>query len=653
MKNFNIKNNKIFILKELVFILILFVMLFSFDDVYAATITYETYGGNSIESTIIDDNTSIGVMPVPTKSGKIFTGWFLEDTYDTKVTSSYIVTGDTTLHAKWENDNFPIVWKKLKSCIFNGKDHNISGEDCQEYSNGKYIDTGIMLYDTTNHDLDYEIGFKIEHYEPSEQDANIPQQTFVNTKLEGDNYPGLVFRRNADKLEIASRRTSSANSSHQEKYEDWTDVRIYRVSKTIYYSVNEVEKHDLNGLYNFNPEFNLNVWFGAAPKNAQATTAQRFLNATLSNMYIKVGTFEDKENYIVYKPDGTEDVVEKYSDYDLSTVDSNKNDKKIATVTFKYHNDDPDTLAYVKTQYINNGWTVFDTDYENQDSIQVIKDAVLYPKYVESTIGAEFPSNPTRDHYTFDGWYTLEDGGELVTSYNETSDIVLHAHWSPIYPTDFTLSEDNVELIVGETHQIGVTFIPNNESDTLTFDDYDNSLISVSNSGLITALSSGTTTITVGLEHIDVTKTITVTVVSNELESNLYEIMESPNNVKVIITPETTITAINFKNNMINSNINLNIYDEDDAIINDHAHVRTGDIIKFEYNGEVLDEAIIIIKGDVNGDGSIDSIDYSEVLEHYLENTEIEDYIYFKAGDIETDDILNLMDLSKIQDYYL
>ena len=645
MRIFNIKNNKIFILKKLVFILILFAMFFSLNDVYAATITYETHGGSTISSNDIDDNENIGALPVPTKSGKIFSGWYLEDTYDTKVTSSYVVTGDTTLHAKWEDDNFPIVWKKLKECIFNGKDHNISGEDCTEYSNGKYIDTGIMLYDNTNHGLDYEIGFKIEHYDPDEQDANIPQQTFMNTKLEGTNYPGLVFRRNGDKVELASRRTSSANSSHQEEYENWTDVRIYRVDKVIYYSVNEVEMHSLNGLYNFNPEFELNVWFGAAPKNADATVAQRFLNGTLSNMYIKVGNYEEKDNYKVYKPDGTVDEVEKYSDYLLENVNNTKPDKKLATVTFDYNDGEPNTVDFVKKQYIGNGWTVFDTDYENEDSFRVINDVALYPKYVESIVGVTLPE-PTRENYTFDGWYN--EDGELVTSYNETEDIVLHAEWTADLPADFNVDENDITLIVGESHQIEVTFIPNGTMDTITYTGYDNTKISIVD-GLITGLSKGETTITVGTENTDITKTITVNVLSNELETTEYEIKNISSD-RIVIGSEPGVLVSEYKENMTNPLGYIKVYDAG-AEVGDIV-VKTGLIMKLEINGTTYDEAAIIVRGDINGDGLVNVMDKSMLSEHILRTEEIEGYGFY-AADVYNDDLLNVQDKSKLSDYIL
>jgi len=50
---------------------------------------------------------------------------------------------------------------------------------------------------------------------------------------------------------------------------------------------------------------------------------------------------------------------------------------------------------------------------------------------------------PTRDGYTFDGWYTATEGGTRVTNdttFNGTSDINLYAHWIPDHIHDFTYS---------------------------------------------------------------------------------------------------------------------------------------------------------------------------------------------------------------------
>ena len=75
-------------------------------------------------------------------------------------------------------------------------------------------------------------------------------------------------------------------------------VKIYRIYnetddvQEIFYSINNQPKVKINDLSAFNPVFTQSVWFGAAPKNANANEAQRYLVGTLSNMYIKVGKYQ-------------------------------------------------------------------------------------------------------------------------------------------------------------------------------------------------------------------------------------------------------------------------------------------------------------------------------------------------------------------------
>ena len=69
------------------------------------------------------------------------------------VDSTYEPTGDMTLYAKW--NNFPYVFRQDGACTFGGSDGTITGADCSDYVGRKYIDTGVNLYNTTNHDKDY------------------------------------------------------------------------------------------------------------------------------------------------------------------------------------------------------------------------------------------------------------------------------------------------------------------------------------------------------------------------------------------------------------------------------------------------------------------------------------------------------------------
>ncbi len=62
---------------------------------------------------------------------------------------------------------------------------------------------------------------------------------------------------------------------------------------------------------------------------------------------------------------------------------------------------------------------------------------------LNSTYG-ELPT-PSRDYYTFDGWYTAASGGEKITAdslMNSTTDVVLYAHWTQNTLSAWTLASD-------------------------------------------------------------------------------------------------------------------------------------------------------------------------------------------------------------------
>ncbi len=53
------------------------------------------------------------------------------------------------------------------------------------------------------------------------------------------------------------------------------------------------------------------------------------------------------------------------------------------------------------------------------------------------------PADPTRDGYTFDGWYTTKSGGSKYDfSTPVTADLNLYAHWTAVAPKTFTVSFD-------------------------------------------------------------------------------------------------------------------------------------------------------------------------------------------------------------------
>ena len=368
------------------------------------------------------------------------------------------------------------------------------------------------------------------------------------------------------------------------------------------------------------------------------------------------------ENQTVITPDKEEEVPYG-SEYELGTNDISKTNETY-TVTFKYHDDVTGDLERIVTvQFTPNGWLVNGVHYDDETSFKVISDTLVKPDYIETVIGAEFPSDPTRDNYEFIGWFDAEEDGTKYTEYNEKADITLHARWEATLPTDITIDSEDITLIVGETHQIEVTFIPEGTSDVVTYTNFDSEIISVTEEGLVTGLSKGTTTINIGTENTDIEKTITVTVLSDKLESDSYRVLdkvrpkeneEDPDITdRIIIGADAGVTISEFKENMLNPKENLKVYDKDEVLIeSDEEIIRTGLIIKLEYNGIVYDTATIIVKGDINEDGFIDVIDEAILTDHILTIDLINDYRFY-AADIEEDNFIDVIDDSKLTDYIL
>lgn len=197
-----------------------------------------------------------------------------------------------------------LVFNHSGACIFNGISNNITGEECEDYWDQKYIDTGVKLYDNKNWKRDYEIGFTIQEYTASIQEN---QAAFVNTKYENTNlkWPGLVVRHmnKSNNIEITQSINNGSKVAKQITSPTFPlKIKIIRTNGVVYYSLNDGEQILLQDMSNFNQQFDVTTWFGAAPDGSG--TPFRGLKATLSNMYIRVGENNLEKYTITFDPNG-------------------------------------------------------------------------------------------------------------------------------------------------------------------------------------------------------------------------------------------------------------------------------------------------------------------------------------------------------------
>lgn len=67
-------------------------------------VTYNSEGGSAVGSLTVDPSTTLGSMPVPTRSGYNFAGWYQEPAYVNEWDfQTGLVTHDVTLYAKWDH----------------------------------------------------------------------------------------------------------------------------------------------------------------------------------------------------------------------------------------------------------------------------------------------------------------------------------------------------------------------------------------------------------------------------------------------------------------------------------------------------------------------------------------------------------------------
>ena len=90
-------------------------------------------GTVSNNNLVLLKNSAIGTIETPTNGSYIFDGWYLEDTFQTKVTTSTVFNNDTTLYAKWISEIYLYNTGTISNLIgsFTTKTGNgKSGSDC-------------------------------------------------------------------------------------------------------------------------------------------------------------------------------------------------------------------------------------------------------------------------------------------------------------------------------------------------------------------------------------------------------------------------------------------------------------------------------------------------------------------------------------------
>ena len=201
--------------------------------------------------------------------------------------------------------------------------------------------------------------------------------------------------------------------------------------------------------------------------------------------------------------------------------------------------------------------------------------------------------------------------------------------------TGINIDKEELYIPIGENFKINAYIEPANANNTkINFKSGNEKIATIDENGVITAQKEGETIIyAISEENENIKAKCKITIVRKMQEAEVQ--FTAPlilNNLDVSGIDYTQNTVGDIKNNII-SNLEIVIVNSNNEILSDDAIIGTGNKIQVKEDGKILKEYQIILYGDVNGDGKINSVDLLVLQRHILEIETLDD-IYQKSANI-------------------
>lgn len=206
--------------------------------------------------------------------------------------------------------------------------------------------------------------------------------------------------------------------------------------------------------------------------------------------------------------------------------------------------------------------------------------------------------------------------------------------------TGIEVNVKNIILQEGEQYQILANIEPDDANNKVVQYVSENvNIVSVTENGLITALHTGNTSIQVfSEEDKDINQSIQVNVIEKIAEEDLRfseNIQVNGNEISGVEEENRTVEKL-LENIFVSEKYQVQIVDKSGNILQSQNLVGTGSKVQIYTNTDskiLITEYEIVIYGDVDGNGKINSVDLLKLQRHILELEEL-DFLSQKAGNI-------------------
>ena len=228
----------------------------------------------------------------------------------------------------------------------------------------------------------------------------------------------------------------------------------------------------------------------------------------------------------------------------------------------------------------------------------------------------------------------LENGiiGYIYQAYvTEISDV----QPEEIKVTGISIDQKEIYMQIGDSFKINAYVEPDNASNKqIEYRSENSKIAQIDQNGTITANEEGEVIITAYAQENENIKSECKVIVVRKMEDKEIEFDSS------LTLNSLEISGIDYRKNTVSeikkkikTDLEIEIVNNKNEVLNDNQLVGTGTKIIVKENGKILREYKIILYGDVNGDGKINSVDLLVLQRHILEIKKIED-IYQKAANI-------------------
>ncbi len=230
--------------------------------------------------------------------------------------------------------------------------------------------------------------------------------------------------------------------------------------------------------------------------------------------------------------------------------------------------------------------------------------------------------------------------------------------YTPVSVSGVALSDASLSLATGETYQLSAAISPFGASKkAVTYSSGNQAVAAVSPSGMVTAVGMGSTIITVKTVDGNLTSICNVSVITPNIpvtgvsiagfipEAHISHLLGESFDIVAVVTPQ----------NATNKSVKFESSAPSVATVDSTGHIKTTGVGTTTVSVATADKNLssfiildVIRRGDTNGDGDINTLDYSLIRFHILGLKQISNSFKL-AADADGNGIVNILDYTLVK----